>query len=117
MGKERGEGPIYLYLYKHPLQKRACCVLNVVIFLLVVRHSSAGEEHCGEDGEREAVNGVAGQSEACPLCYLSQEVGSRHVFKHSACGWKTEELRQVCSSIGRFDQANATLCFTVSSLK
>lgn len=91
--------------------------MNVVIFLLVVGHSSAGEDHCGEDGEREAVNGVAGQSEACPLCYLSQEVGSGHVFKHSACGWKTEELRQVRSSIGRFDQANATLYFTVSSLK
>lgn len=53
---------------------------------LVVGHGPAGQHHQGEGGERQAVNGVAGQSEACPLGYLSQEVGPGHELKHSACG-------------------------------
>lgn len=45
--------------------------LCVWLFLLVVGHSPAGEDHCGKEGEGWTVNRVAGQSETCPLCYLS----------------------------------------------
>lgn len=57
------------------------------MFSLVVGHCPAGQDHQGEGGKRQAVNGVAGQGEACPLGYLSQEVGPGHKLKHSACGW------------------------------
>lgn len=55
---------------------------------LVVGHGPAGQDHQGEGGEGQVVNGLAGQSEARPLGYLSQEVGPGHILKHSACGWK-----------------------------
>lgn len=55
---------------------------------LVVGHGPAGQDHQGEDGEGQGLNGLAGQSEARPLGYLSQEVGPGHILKHSACGWK-----------------------------
>lgn len=60
---------------------------RVLMSLLVVGRSSAGEDHGGEQGEGCAVNGVSSQSEAEPLRYLSQEVGPRHVFKHPTCRW------------------------------
>lgn len=53
---------------------------------LVVGPRPAGQDHQGEDGERQALNGLAGQSEARPLGYLSQVVGPGHVLKHPACG-------------------------------
>lgn len=48
-----------------------CVCVSVLLFLLVVGYSSAGEDHCGKDGKSWTVNRVAGQSEARPLCYLS----------------------------------------------
>lgn len=84
---------------------------SVLFFLLVVGHSPAGEDHCGKDGKGWAVNRVAGHSKPCPLYYLSQEVGSRHKFKHSTCGWKTQELGQVCSTFCMFTQAKTTFLF------
>lgn len=60
---------------------------HVLPFLLVVGRGSAGENHSGEQGEGSTVNGVSSQSEAKPLRYLSQEVCSRHILKHSTCRW------------------------------
>lgn len=81
------------------------------LFLLVVGHSSASEDHCGKDGEGCTVNRVTSQSEASPLCYLAQEVGPRHVLEHAACGWKTATLEQVGFSFDVLTDAKITQTF------